>query len=84
MNYLNYETSIIAELKVKIVSWIKEVTFANPFAIGAVSNLSKLHNNLKSGKCHWVKLTQSQLSEHMAMLDAHCEDGKTVGRAKKT
>jgi hypothetical protein len=84
MNYLNYETSIVSELKVKLVGWTKRVSFTNPSAIGAVSDLRKLRDDLKSGKCHWVQLTPSQLSEHKAMLDACCKEGETVGKARKT
>ena len=75
---------IVSELKVKLISWTKGVPFANPSAIGTVSDLRKLRDDLKSGKCHWVKLTQSQLSKHNALLDTHWEEGETVGRAKKT
>ena len=84
MNYINYETSIVVELKVKLIGWTKGVPFANPSVIGAVSDLRKLSDDLKSGMCHWVELTQSQLSEHKAMLDAHREDGETGGKARKT
>ena len=52
----------------------------NPSAIGTVGDLCKLHDDLKSGKCHWVKLTQSQLSKHNALLDTHWEEGETVVR----
>lgn len=84
MNYVNYDTSIISELKVKLIGWTKGVPFANPSAIGTVSDLRKLRDDLKSGKCHWVKLTQSQLSEHNTLLDTRREEGETVGRARKT
>jgi len=84
MNYVNYDTAIVSELKVKLVGWTKGVPFANPSAIGTVSDLRKLRDDLKSGKCHWVKLTPSQLSEHNAVLDMRREEGESVGRARKT
>lgn len=83
MNYLNYETLIVSEHKVKLFGWPKDVTFANPSTIETVGDLCRLQDDLKSGQCHWVKLTPSQLAEHNAKLDAVCAEGGTVGTARK-
>lgn len=84
MNYLNYDTAIVQDRRAKIVGWPKHVLFANPSAIGTVGDLRTLRDDLKSGKCHWIKLTPSQLAQHTSKLDALREQGQTVGAPRKS
>jgi hypothetical protein len=69
MNYANYETSIIQHMGVRMVGWLKSIKFVNPSQIGTVLEIRTLHDDLKSGACHWVKLTKLQLDAHRADME---------------
>ena len=60
MNYTNYDTFIVGCYKVKVVGWTYE-KFVNPSHIGTMTDICKLHDALKSGKCKWIKLDKNQL-----------------------
>ena len=83
MNYANYETSIIQQMGVRLVGWPKTVKFVNPSQIGTVLEIRTLRDDLKSGACHWVKLTKGQLDAHRADMEERREQGETVGRQRK-
>jgi len=83
MNYFNYETAIVEALGQRLVGWPKTVKFANPSEIGTVNEIRMLRDYLKSGQCHWVKLTRSQVDEHIADLQSRREAGETVGKPRK-
>jgi hypothetical protein len=83
MNYANYETSIIQQMGVHLVGWPKSVKFVNPLQISTVLEICTLHNNVKSGACHWVKLSRGQLDTHCADMEEQQEPGETVGRQRK-
>lgn len=83
MNYVNYDTAIMLAHGVMLVGWPGGVKFANPSEIGTVSEIRKLRDHLKSGQCHWVKMTQSQLKDHTAKLEGLREAGQTVGKPRK-
>jgi hypothetical protein len=83
MNYVNYERAIMEGLAAMLVGWPADLKFANPSEIGTVSEIRKLRDRLKSGQCHWVKMSQSQLREHAAKLEALREAGQTIGKPRK-
>jgi hypothetical protein len=83
MNYVNYKTSIIQQMGVCLVGWPKSVKFVNPSQIGTVLKIHTLCDNLKSGACHWVKLTKVQLDAHCADMEERREQGETVGKQRK-
>jgi hypothetical protein len=83
MNYANYETSIIQQMGVRLVGWPKGVKFVNPSQIGTVLEIRTLRDDLKSGACHWIKLTKTQLDAHCADLEERREQGETVGKQRK-
>jgi hypothetical protein len=83
MNYANYETSIVQQMGVRLVGWPKAVKFVNPSQIGTVLEIRTLRDDLKSGACHWIKLTKAQLDVHRADLEERREQGETVGRQRK-
>jgi hypothetical protein len=83
MNYVNYETSIIQQMEVRLVGWLKSVKFVNPSQIGTVLEICTLHDDLKSGACHWVKLTKGQLDAHRADMEEWREQGETVDKQRK-
>ena len=83
MNYANYETAIVQQYSMCLVSWPKSVKFVNPSQIGTVLEIRTLWDDLRSGACHWVKLTKSQLAAHIANHEEWCEQGETIGKQRK-
>jgi len=83
MNYANYETSIIQQMGVRLVGWPKSVKFVNPSQIGTVLKICTLCDDLKSGACHWVKLTKGQLDAHRADMEEWWEQGEMVSKQRK-
>jgi hypothetical protein len=81
MNY--YETSIVQQMGVQLVGWPKAVKFVNPLQIGTVLKICTLRDDLKSGACHWIKLTKAQLNVHCADLKERREQGEMVRRQRK-
>ncbi|KAF8338599.1 hypothetical protein F5887DRAFT_982590 [Amanita rubescens] len=83
MNYLNYETSIVAVYHVKLVGWPTNVPFGNPSNIGDVSSVRALRRALQDGECKWMKLTELQQREHEEMLEERRRTGQVVGVKRK-
>ena len=53
MNYDNYDKSIVAKYKVKLMGWPNNLKFANPSHIGTVDDIQMLRHSLQTGTCHW-------------------------------
>lgn len=83
MNYVNYQKAIMQDLGVMLRGWPDDVKFANPSEIGTVGEIRRLRGHLKSGQCHWVKMTPSQIKEHAAKLESLREAGQAVGKPRK-
>ena len=49
MNYINYETAIMRNLKIHIVGWPDDIEFKNPSQITCITNLRKLRDAWKWG-----------------------------------
>jgi len=64
--------------------WLAQVhQIFQPFANGTVLEIRTLRDDLRSGACHWVKLTKSQLTAHVADLEERREQGETIGKQRK-
>jgi hypothetical protein len=74
---------IVLGLRVKLVGWPKAVRFAKPSSIGSVVDTCMLHDALKSGECHWIKLTTRQVDDHCKELENHEAEGETIGKPRK-
>ena len=83
MNYANYETSIMQQMGVRLVGWLKTVKFINPSQIGTVLEIHTLRDGLRSGGCHWIKLTRAQLDMHCIDMEERQEKGEVVGKQRK-
>ena len=83
MNYANYETSIMQQMGVHLVGWPKTVKFVNPSQIGTVLEIRTLRDDLRSGACHWIKLTRAQLDTHRIDMEERQEKGEVVGKQRK-
>lgn len=83
MNYTNYETAIVATYGVRLVGWPSSVPFTNPSNIGTVWEIRQLRDDLRSGACHWKKLTKNQREEHANTLNERRQTGEQVKRPRK-
>ncbi|KAH7918001.1 hypothetical protein BV22DRAFT_1025317, partial [Leucogyrophana mollusca] len=82
MNYDNYETKIMQNLKVKLVGWPSDVPFTSPSKINTVTEVRKLRDALKDGTCHWVAMSAADIEEHAKSLATRLAEGVTVGKAR--
>jgi hypothetical protein len=83
MNYVNYDHVIVLGLGVKLVGWPKIINFVKHSSIGSVVNACILQDALKSGECHWIKLTARQIDDHRAEVEQREKEGETVGWPRK-
>jgi hypothetical protein len=68
---------------VKLVGWPLD-KFANPSKLGnSLPPLRQLREALVSGRCHWVKLTPSELSERVTDYQAAIDSGEIVPATRK-
>ncbi|KAH7909350.1 hypothetical protein BJ138DRAFT_1102770 [Hygrophoropsis aurantiaca] len=83
MNYLNYENGIVESHSVQLLGWPSDVPFTNPSNIGTVHEMRKLRDNLRSGECHWKKLTQRELNMFSEELKKRRDAGESIGVARQ-
>ncbi|EGO05020.1 hypothetical protein SERLA73DRAFT_149302 [Serpula lacrymans var. lacrymans S7.3] len=83
MNYVNYETAIVQTHKVRLANWPTGLKFVNLSFIGTVGDIQTLHNSLRTGECHWEKLTRLQQIAHKLDLERRQEAGEIVGKPQK-
>ena len=61
MNYINYETAIMRDLKIHIVGWPDDIEFKNPSQITCITNLHKFRDAWKWGDAWWEKMTKADV-----------------------
>ena len=83
MNYVNYEKAVIQKHHVKLVGWPKNVKFVTPANLSCVDEVRALKHALKSNECHWVRLSGSDVEEHMSSIAEREAAGEHVGRKRK-
>jgi hypothetical protein len=83
MNYANYGTSIVGAYGVKLVGWPAGVKFTNPSEIGTVAEIRQLRDALKSGSCHWKKLSVPEREQHTETINDMRSRGEVVGKSRK-
>jgi hypothetical protein len=71
------------QMGVHLVGWLKTVKFVNPSQIGTVLKIRTLRDDLRSGACHWIKLTRVQLDMHHIDMEECQEKGEVVGKQRK-
>ncbi|KAI6020379.1 hypothetical protein BKA83DRAFT_104473 [Pisolithus microcarpus] len=79
----NYNTAIVETYGVKLLGWPTGVPFVNPSSIGTVSEIRKLRDSLKSGECHWKKLSKAKCNAFSSELEAHRASGEVVKKPRK-
>lgn len=71
MSYANYDKSIVATHKCKIISWVGQLQ--NPSNVDTLDELQKLCDAWASGDARWTRLTGPQVKAHMAEIKASLE-----------
>ena len=82
MNYSNYDMRVIQKFKVKLVGWTYN-KFVSPFEIHTIDDVRTLAEALRCGRCHWVRLTSSEITRHAKDVETRKAAGETVGKARK-
>ncbi|KIJ58441.1 hypothetical protein HYDPIDRAFT_102650 [Hydnomerulius pinastri MD-312] len=83
MNYNNYETAIVQTYGVSLVRWPDGIVFQNPSNIGTVGDIRQLRDALRSGECHWKKLSKAEHDALTADLNTRRSAGEQVKKTRK-
>ncbi|KAJ6608429.1 hypothetical protein B0H10DRAFT_2067914 [Mycena sp. CBHHK59/15] len=75
MQYINYEEDLVHRYGVIIVGWTFDKLISPSDMSTSLPALQELLNALKSGKCHFVKLTPEELKERKAKFRADIAAG---------
>lgn len=70
MNYDNYKTKICKKYKVHLIGWPAGLKFGSMSKIGGTDDLSLLNKALICGDCRWAKMTEAEVKELEAELNA--------------
>ncbi|KAG1742346.1 uncharacterized protein EDB91DRAFT_1081512 [Suillus paluster] len=62
MNYTNYKQNIVEHCSFALISWPLAGPVQSPSKVGGRSGVENLLRALHEGSCHWVKLTDQELS----------------------
>lgn len=82
MNYMNYDMNVKQKYRCKLVGWTYH-KICSPFDIHTISDIRVLLDALRSGKCHWVRMGQSELTKHAKEVEAKEAAGEVVGKKRK-
>jgi hypothetical protein len=82
MNYSNYDMQVIQKFQVKLVGWTHN-KFVSPFEIHTIDDVRTLVQALRCGRCHWVRLTATEITKHARDVEARKDAGETVGKPRK-
>ena len=82
MHYVNYEDAIVQRHGVKLVGWTYS-RFINPADINGVADIWTLRDALRSGACHWIRLSNQELQDRKADVEARRERGEVVAKKRK-
>lgn len=82
MNYSNYDMRVIQKFHVKLLGWTYN-KFISPFDIHTIDDVRMLAEALRCGRCHWVRLTATEITKHAKEVEARKAAGETVGKKRK-
>jgi hypothetical protein len=82
MNYENYEQKIVETYSITLKTFPLG-TVVNPGKIGHHEDLVQLLNSLMDGSCEWVKLTDTELTEHVKKNIGHQAHSEKVYKPPK-
>ena len=82
MNYSNYDMRVIQKYQVKLVGWTYN-KFVSPFEIHTFDDVHTLVEALRCGRCHWVRMTATEVTKNARDVEARKAAGETVGKQRK-
>lgn len=82
MNYKNYDMQIIQKYVVELVGWTYK-KMISPSEISTVDDVRALHNALRNGTCHWIRLTRAEVTKYAKEIEAREMTGEAVGTKRK-
>jgi hypothetical protein len=82
MNYSNYDMRVIQKYQVKLIGWTYN-KFVSPFEIHTIDDVRTLVEALRCGRCHWVRLTATEVTKNARDVEARKAAGETVGKPRK-
>lgn len=82
MNYSNYDMRVIQKYQVKLVGWTYN-KFVSPFEIHTIDDVRTLVEALRCGRCHWVRMTATEVTKNARDVEARKAAGETVGKQRK-
>ncbi|KAK0457965.1 uncharacterized protein EV420DRAFT_1270943 [Desarmillaria tabescens] len=82
MNYVNYETDIVARHHVKIDGWPIGIKFESLSNLKNLQDLRRLRDALKTTACKWVSMSQAQIDRHAKELE-RCEEAGEIIKKKR-
>ena len=82
MNYVNYDTNVIQKYGTELVGWTFS-KFVSPYEIHTIDDVRQLLAALRSGACHWKRLSKLELTRHAKGMEERLAAGETVGKKRK-
>ena len=82
MNYTNYDMRVIQKFQVKLIGWTYN-KFISPFEIHTIDDIRTLVQALRCGRCHWVRMTATEVTKHAGDMEAKKAAGETIGKPRK-
>ena len=82
MNYSNYDMRVIQKYQVKLVGWTYN-KFVSPFEIHTIDDVRTLVEALRCGRCHWFRMTATEVTKNARDVEARKAAGETVGKQRK-
>ncbi|KAK0209943.1 hypothetical protein IW262DRAFT_1281102 [Armillaria fumosa] len=64
MNYIHYDTDIIAQHHVRLDGWPMGIKFENLSNIKNLQDLRRLRDALRTTACKWIKMNKKQIKAH--------------------
>src|ERR1700679_2454498 len=72
----------IQKFQVKLIGWTYN-KFISPFEIHTIDDVRTLVQALRCGRCHWVRMTATEITKHAKDVEARKAAGETVGKPRK-
>jgi hypothetical protein len=82
MNYANYETQVVQKLGSKLVGWTFD-QIVSPFEIHRIDDVRTLVEALRSGQCHWERMTRLAITQHARAMEEREKTGEIIGKKRK-
>ncbi|CAK5266267.1 unnamed protein product [Mycena citricolor] len=83
MKWDQYILTIVLRLGVCLVGWPSNTPFQTPSKISTVDSMQELRDALKTGECHWRKITAEERLKWKKKYDQEVKDGKLKVTTKK-